>query len=101
MGRRRRICGANGVDGVAAIGAAAASVSTSASSWLGAASAAVCDRFAASAAAGAFFGGTSFTVTVFTLTGVSGALEPGEIAAVTSRASAAPSETGAGSADAS
>src|SRR5215203_2206279 len=73
---------ANGTDGVEPIGAAAASVSASASSLAGPVSSAVCT--VCGFGSGAFFGGTSLTTTVLTLTGVSGAVEPGEIAAATS-----------------
>src|SRR4029079_12285602 len=71
------------------IGAAAANVSASASSE-GVAGAtamlAVGSGFGSGFAAEAFLGGTSFTVTVFTFTGVMGAFEPGTTTAVASLA---------------
>src|SRR3954451_6950096 len=68
---------AKGTGGVEPIGAAAASVSASLSSLAGPGSSALCTGCGFNS--GAFFGGTSLTTTVLTLTGVSGAVEPGEI----------------------
>src|SRR4051812_8236828 len=64
--------------GVGSIGAAAASDSASASSWADGLSAAVRTGSGLGVVAGAVatFGATILTVTVLTLTGVSGALEP-------------------------
>src|SRR4051812_38799279 len=107
--------GAAAGDGVVSIGAAAASVSANCSSGVEAANAAA--RSGSGFATGAesmmgegllvtalvtvFLGSTSLTVTVFTLTGVIGAFEPGTTGAGTSLARGGMTETWALSAEAS